>query len=101
MIIQFFIDNTRPTMRDLSRHVISSVAVKWYKLGLELLETKHEKSLDLIESDGNKHDLEWCCRKMFRKWLETSVNATWSQLIGAIKSIGLNDVANSILLQGN
>ena len=90
-------------MRDLSRHVVPSVAVKWYELGLELLETKHEKYLDVIESDGNKYDVQWCCRKMFRKWLETSDTATWDQLIEAIKSINLNDVASgipSLLLQG-
>ncbi|XP_065896237.1 uncharacterized protein [Dysidea avara] len=93
---------TRPAMRDLSRHVVPSVAVKWYELGLELLETKHEKYLDVIESDGNKYDVQWCCRKMFRKWLETSDTATWDQLIEAIKSINLNDVASgipSLLLQ--
>ena len=41
---------------------------------------------------------------MFSKWLETqSDNASWDQLIQAVKNIELNDVANDIeqlLLQG-
>ena len=45
-----------------------------------------------------------CCRKMFSKWSETqSDNASWDQLIQAVKNIELNNVASDIerlLLQG-
>ena len=92
----------RPSMRDLNKHVIPLVATRWYDLGLELLETQHERKLEIIEEDNK--EVTKCCRKMFSKWLETqSDNASWDQLILAVKNIELNDVANDIeqlLLQG-
>ena len=92
----------RPSMRDLNNHVIPLVAIRWYDLGLELLETQHERDLEIIEENNN--EVKKCCRKMFSKWLETqSDNASWDQLIQAIKTIKLNNVANDIeqlLLQG-
>ena len=33
-------------MRDLSKHVTLFVATRWYELGLELLETKHEAEFE-------------------------------------------------------
>ena len=95
---------SRPSMKDLNKHVIPLVAIKWYDLGLELLETKHERELDTIEKDSKVEGAKTCCRKMFSKWLETqSDNASWDQLIQAVKNIELNDVASDIeqlLLQG-
>ena len=96
------IGGTRPTMKDINRHVIPSVATSWYSLGLELLDPEHEKSLEIIE-EGNKHDIQYCCRKMFSKWLDTCDNATWDQLIDAIKRVNLSDTASkieSLLQQG-
>ena len=90
-------------MRDLSKHVIPSVATRWNELGLELLDTKHEAELDIIETNF-KDDAITCCRKMFSKWLQLqSHRATWDQLVQAIKNIKLNNVASDIeelLLQG-
>ena len=95
---------SRPSMKDLNKHVIPLVATKWYDLGLELLETKHERELNTIEKDSKVEGAKTCCRKMFSKWLETqSDNASWDQLIQAVKNIELNDVASDIeqlLLQG-
>ena len=88
---------TRPSMKDLNRHMIPLVATRWYDLGLELLETKHERELDTIEKDSKVEGAKTCCRKMFSKWLETqSDNASWDQLIQAIKNIELNNVASDI-----
>ena len=36
------------------------------------------------------------CEAVFNKWLETSDNASWDQLIKAIKSIQLDDVAKKM-----
>ena len=95
---------SRPSMKDLNKHVIPLVATRWYDLGLELLETKHERELDTIEKDSKVEGAKTCCRKMFSKWLETqSNNASWDQLIQAVKNIELNNVASDIeqlLLQG-
>ena len=94
---------SRPSMKDLNKHVIPLVATRWYDLGLELLETKHERELDIIETNYENNATK-CCRKMFSKWLETqSDNASWDQLIQAVKNIEVNNVASDIeqlLLQG-
>ena len=98
------IRHSRPSMKDLNKHVIPLVATRWYDLGLELLETKHERELDTIEKDSKVEGVKTCCRKMFSKWLETqSDDASWDQLIQAAKNIELYDLANNIeqlLLQG-
>ena len=89
-------------MKDLNKHVIPLVATRWYDLGLELLETKHDNEIEII--DTNYSDMVTCCRKMLSKWLETqSDSASWDQLIQAVKNIELNNVVSDIeqlLLQG-
>ena len=72
-------------MKDLNKHVIPLVTTKWYNLGLELLETKHERELDIIGKDSIVEGVKTCGRKMLSKWLESqSGSASWNQLIQAI-----------------
>ena len=85
---------SRPSMRDLNKYVIPSVATKWYDVGLELLETKYEKELDIIETNCN--DVKICCRKMFSKWLQTEELASWNKLIEALRNVELNNVVTDI-----
>ena len=82
-------------MRDLNKHVVPLVSVKWYDLGLELLDPEHETRLATIERD-NQSDARCCCRKMLSEWLETAEAATWDKLIEAVKVINMNDVARKI-----
>ena len=88
-------------MRDLNKHVIDLVTTKWYELGLELLETEHEKELAIIETNCNS-DVRICCRKMFNKWLDIQSDASWGQLIQAVKDVELNSAVADIqqLLEG-
>ena len=89
-------DNSHPQiLKDLNKHVIPKVATRWYDLGLELLEAKYVRNLVIIQAN-NRDDVSKCCRQMFMKWLDTQTDASWSQLIQAVKSIELNDVAASI-----
>ena len=62
--------DSRPSMKDLNNRVMPLVAAKWYELGLELLETKHERELEIIEREHSS-DRTKCCRKMFSKWLDS------------------------------
>ncbi|XP_065886204.1 uncharacterized protein [Dysidea avara] len=87
--------STRPTMKDLNKYIIPLVATKWYDLGLDLLDAKHEHLLDIIEGDY-KYDTQCCCRKMFSEWLRTTDTPTWDQLIVAIRTINLNEAASKI-----
>ena len=83
--------------------MIPSVKTEWYNLGLQLLDPKYENELNTIEQDA-RNDAAICCRKMFRKWLNTDGPASWNKLIEALRIIvQLNNVANDIeqlLLQG-
>ena len=81
--------------------MIPSVASKWYKLGLMLLDPKYQNELDTIEADA-RNDAETCCRKMLSRWLNTEERASWDKLIKALRIIQLNDTASNIeqLLQG-
>ena len=91
-----------PILKDLVIHVISSVATRWYELGLVLLDTEYHNELTIIEADI-RNDAVSCCRKMFSKWLNTDELATWDKLIKAVRIVQLNDVADDIeqlLLQG-
>ena len=92
----------RPTLRDLTIHVIPLVANRWYELRLVLLDTKYHNELNIIEVDI-RNDAVTCCRKMFGKWLNTDELASWDKLIKAVRIVQLNNVASDVeqlLLQG-
>ena len=86
----------RPTKSQLREHVIPSVCTRWYDLGLELLLTKDEKELDIIETNSKIEGVQICCRKMFDKWLDYD-NVSWDQLVQAMRKIGLNHAATKIV----
>ena len=95
------IGRDRPTLRDVTIHVIPWVATRWYELGLVLLDTKYQNELTIIEADI-RNDVITCCRKMFCKWLNSDELASWDKLIKSVRIVQLNNVANDIeqLLQG-
>ena len=72
----------------LQRHVIPHVATKWYQLGVELFDEQEEHKLKIVASD-HKNDVTNCCYEMFRMWLETHANTTWSQIVEALNSPGV------------
>ena len=89
-------------MTKLKKHVIPFVGTKWRNLGLELLETEYEIELDDIEKNYG-YNVKICCRKMFRKWLNTDELASWDKLIKALRIVQLNKVVSDIeqlLLKG-
>ena len=79
----------------MHEHVLPSVSTKWYDLGLELLDPKDEEKLDITEKDSKLEGVEICCKKMFDMWLKYD-NASWDQLVRAIRKIGLNHAASEI-----
>ena len=85
----------RPTLRDLVIHVIPSVAMKWFELGVVLLDPKYQDELSIIEAD-TRNDAATSCRKMFSKWLNTDEHASWDKLIKALRTVQLNNVASDI-----
>ena len=85
----------RPALKLLNKHVRKDVSTKWHDLGLELLEQEDEEKLNEIKSN-NPSDVGECCKEMFQLWLRKSTNATWNQLIQALKEVDLNNLAATI-----
>ena len=74
-----------------------SVGVKWFDLGLELLDDDDFKELNIIRAE-HPSDYNKCCTKMFQFWLNTQPTASWNQLIKALRqeSTDLDTLANKI-----
>ena len=62
--------------------MVNSVAGKWKDLGVQLLPPE---MVDIIAED-HPHDAVNCCKCVFKKWLDTTTDATWNQLIKALRS---------------
>ena len=87
--------SSRLFLKDLVNRVLPHVAVKWYDLGLELLDPVNEHELEIIEKDV-RDDAKMACRKMFKKWLDSDEEASWEKVIQALRDIELDEVAHNI-----
>ena len=85
----------RPALKLLNKHVRKDISFKWYDLGLELLEQEDEEKLYKIKCN-NPSNVDECCTEMFQLWLRKCTNATWNQLIQALKEVELNNLAAKI-----
>ena len=70
------------------------IAPHWYDLGLQLLQKKYIYKLYVIKA--NHIDVEECCDKMFKYWLEVDTKANWNKLIDALENIDLYATAATI-----
>ena len=98
MLISFYlVGNNRPTIRLLNKLVKKSVTTKWHDLGIELLGDESLQALDEIQQNYPR-DAGTCCTKMFQLWLERQPEASWRQLIQALRepNIEINELANAI-----
>ena len=96
-IFLIIVGHQKPSLKYLNRYVRSSVGLKWYDLGIELLDSDDVEDLDKIEAE-NKSDLDKCCTKMFQLWLRKQLTASWNHLIEALKQpdIELHALATKI-----
>ena len=65
--------------------MVPHVTPQWYLLGVKLLKEEQETQLDIIESN-HAGDNKKCCMDMFRYWLNANTDASWEQLIEALRS---------------
>ena len=65
--------------------MVNNVAEKWKELGVQLLRSDQENVLNIIVAD-HPNDVVSCCKCVLKKWLDTTTDATWNQLITALKS---------------
>ena len=72
----------RPSLKALHDHVVNSVADKWRDLGVQLLPPE---MVDIIAAD-HPYGVVSRCKRLLKKWRETTTDATWNQLIKALRS---------------
>ena len=87
--------NECPEDKYLNRHVVSEVAAVWRDLGIELLGQGGIAELDVIKAN-NVDDVTKCCSAMLTLWRKQQTDASWSQLIEALKQLKLNRIATEI-----
>ena len=68
---------------------------KWYELGIELLDEDYLSQMDAIKSK-HANDLNRCCTAMLICWLQEHSNATWHQLVLALRELRMWYVAARI-----
>ena len=75
---------------------VDQLAPRWYELGVQLLEVGDEGRLTVIEAKYSSDKL--CCFAMLNYWIKTHPEATWHDLVTALKSPGveLTAVASTI-----
>ena len=72
------------------------IATKWYELGLELLD--NSSHLQVIKAN-NQNNVQSCCQEMFQTWLDVKPDASWSELVTALRSIKMTTAADAISKQ--
>ena len=87
--------NKRPTLKVLNKLVKKPATYKWYDLGIELLEVEDLHALDEIHKNYPR-DVGMCCTKMLQLWLERQPDASWEQLLQALKKVEMNELASTI-----
>ena len=68
------------------------VATKWKSFGEILLDPDivEKNCLEIIESN-NQGNVEECCKKMLKKWLDTDLYASWKKLIEALQQPSIQE----------
>ena len=96
-VIFTYMPEDHPIMKQLLEVMRTQhITTAWYELGLELL----DNDIPLEEIKANNHDdVKDCCTKMFKKWLDTQPNASWTQLVSALNKIGLCTTADAVSKQ--
>ena len=95
--MHYLTGNSRPTLKLLqSGNITVKVSSKWYELGIELLDDDQLAQLRVITA--NYTDVTRQCSEMFIYWLQTHPNATWFQLVAALRAPGIemNSVAATL-----
>ena len=87
---------TSKQLRNILKPDTSGLAARWYDLGTQLLTADTVGTLDVIKAN-HPNDVSACCNKMFVMWLELQPNATWSQLIAALRKVGMNVQAENVI----
>ena len=83
----------KPDMKDLVRYS-TNIANKWRQIALELLITKPEIDVIII---NNRNDVINQCQDMFTVWLQNFNSPCWCHFIKALDIVGLSDIAKKVI----
>ena len=63
----------------------TGLAAHWYDIGIQLM----ENSAGVLQTIKANHqsDVNASCTAMFEKWLKMNPDASWNQLVSALKNI--------------
>ena len=94
----------RPETKYLNRHVRGQLSAAcednpeaWKDLGVELLPPGGNSMAALKTISANSHgNVIKCCSSMLALWLQRQPEASWRQLIEALKATGLDYVATDL-----
>ena len=67
----------------------------WRDVGRELLGEQVESELNAIAADSHGSVIK-CCSSMFSLWLERQPEASWRQLINALKNVKFFSLATNV-----
>ena len=95
--VYIHVGTDRPALKYLYAHVRGNIANDWYDVGVALLDPGDEVALDTISKD-HPGDSEKCAAKMLKLWLDRKPEASWGQLLEALRepNIKLNTLAVKI-----
>ena len=89
----------RPALKYLNRHVRASIADKWHDIGVELLDVEDEAVLNTIETN-HPGDANKCTATMLQLWLTRKRDASWDQLIQALRVTNIKLEALALKIEG-
>ena len=90
--------SSRPTLRDVDEHIVTSVAAHWKRLALKL---GLEFCVIEIISKNHSNDCEGACQDMFKRWLGEDrhtgvVERTWSTILTTLGRAGHAELERSL-----
>ena len=87
--------SNRPKLKDIHRHVVQQAAHKWRDIGVSL-EVVYLK-MEMIAAD-HPHDDVRCLMGVLDTWLMNTPDASWNQLISALRSptVQLDSLADQL-----
>ena len=93
-----YVGHQIPSLKFFNRYVRGPVGIKWYDLGIELLDSDNTEELDKIKAQYSSN-LNECCTMMFQLWLSKQPTASWNQLIDALRQPSIELVSLAIKIK--
>ena len=96
MVVFLYAGKDSPTIKQIHNILkpdATGVAARWYNLGIQL--NMDTGTLESIKAN-NPSDVNASCTAMFNQWLRMIPEASWKQLVCALKRIGMSQAVNDL-----